>query len=457
MSSVMRAEEYSILSIDELFAPIPPESRNFLERFDLVIQDIQPLTNKQLFLLPKNIKNLSHQLTDERSNLNFGYMNDNVHLSSYIRYFMWWNLVRFTYLFAGLPHSAFDFLHDESYCLDVGSGPLTIPLALYLARPELRTKKLTWYCLDTSQNALRIGEEIFLSSVGRINHLYAELKTTSSLPKNITPWHIIRVKGQLGAPLHNEVSFVTCANMFNEIYTKNTTALEKDADKYGRIIFEYADAKNPTALFIAEPGIPRAGRFIALLRNFFISQSYSVLAPCPHEKSCPLDGIKSIKRTSCAKNYKKWCHFVLRADNAPLRLKTLSRRAGLEKDRASLSFVFVRKNTGVPQNAELHAQNGKGACTKKNIRIVSDSILVPKLGKGNYACSDEGLLLVIQKTTKVLPFVSGDLITLNRVISLKDTKGKPVYDLKTGAKIIIATSLEQAKNRLKHQKFAKIR
>ena len=94
-------------------------------------------------------------------------MNDNIQLSSYVRYYTWWNLVRLTRLFSNLPEELFP--KKESICLDFGTGPLTLIIALWLARPELRKLKLTWYCLDVSANSMSLGEDIYLSVAARSN------------------------------------------------------------------------------------------------------------------------------------------------------------------------------------------------------------------------------------------------------------------------------------------------
>ena len=123
---------------------IPEDSKKILETFDEIIQGIHPLNSKQRQQLPDNIKKLSHQLTDERSERRLGYMNEKIQLISYVRYYTWWNLVRLSRLFSNMPAESFPC--TDSICLDIGSGPLTVISALWLARPELRKLKLTWYC-----------------------------------------------------------------------------------------------------------------------------------------------------------------------------------------------------------------------------------------------------------------------------------------------------------------------
>lgn len=441
-----------------LFTELPEKERLIAEHFDSIIQDIKPLNSKQLAFLPHDIQKLSALLTAERSNLKAGYMNNAVMLSAYTRYFMRWNLFRLTSLFAGLDTKAFDFLKDGDYCLDIGSGPLTLPIALYLARPELREKKLNWYCMDTSQNALALGENFFLSCAAR-------LQTEEGEPA----WRIVRVKGEIGTRIKNKVSFVSCANMFNELYWDTHNPLEKEAKKYAALLLSYtvlnktapdsaaaakgtadAAAKNfariasdaaktlnkaayqtpaesPCAVFVVEPGIPRAARFVSLLRSALIRSNMHIHSPCPHEGECPMDGKKG----------GKWCHFILDTENAPKNLLALSEKAGLPKDRAALSFVFASSSPAHKSLSKSSAEKSAGksvrSASPQPIRICSDPIILPHSKTGRYACAPWGLTLVTGSGIKNAS--SGDLIFAD--LSTRDIHTLPV-DRKSGAKIVDA-------------------
>jgi ribosomal protein RSM22 (predicted rRNA methylase) len=388
------------IQIEKMFKSLEKNENSILENFDDILQNIKPLSSKQLYQLPVLIKELSHQLTDERSSRHNGYMNQTVMLTAYSRYFMWWNLFRLTNLFRGFPKNCFDFLKDDDYCLDLGSGPLTIPVALWLSRPELRKKKLTWYCVDISQTALSLGEEIFLSIVA---------KTLDNENENIEPWKIIRVKGELGTEIRNKASFVTCANMFNELYYDTAKPLEEQAKKYTNTLISYATEKS--MILVVEPAFPRSSRFISLTRDALIRKKYSIISPCPHTKECCMDGRRG----------GKWCHFVLNTDFAPKKLHKLSDKAGLPKDRASLSFVFAQNFEEI-QNDEL------------KIRVVSDMIKLPQNATGRYACSKLGLTLVKSNFTNSKKFDSGSLISTEEPTNKIESSAK--IDAKSGAKII---------------------
>ena len=387
------------IQIEKMFKSLEKNENSILENFDDILQNIKPLSSKQLYQLPNLIKELSHQLTDERSSRHNGYMNQTVMLTAYSRYFMWWNLFRLTNLFRGFPKNCFEFLKDDDYCLDLGSGPLTIPVALWLSRPELRKKKLTWYCTDISQTALSLGEEIYLSVVAKT--LANETETQ--------PWKIIRVKGELGTEIRNKASFVTCANMFNELYYDTAKPLEEQAKKYTNTLISYATEKS--MILVVEPAFPRSSRFISLTRDALIRKKFSIISPCPHTKECCMDGRKG----------GKWCHFVLDTSFAPKKLHKLSDKAGLPKDRASLSFVFAQNFEEI-QNDEL------------KIRVVSDMIKLPQNATGRYACSRLGLTLVKSNFTNSKKFDSGSLISTEEATNKIESSAK--IDTKSGAKII---------------------
>lgn len=383
-------------TIQSLFGKLDDKAVKVLTNFDAVIQSVKPLNSKHLVSLPDTIRELSHQLTDERSSRRIGYMNQAAYLSAYTRYFMWWNLFRLTSLFSGFKSGAFSHLEDGSYCLDAGSGPLTVPIALLLSRPELRAKKITWYCMDLSQTALSLGEELFLAVCAALE---------------CEPWTIIRIKGALGEKLKNPVQLCTCANMFNEMYWNSSKPLEESAKRYSEIILPYMST-GAHSILVVEPGVPRTSRFISLTRDAFIRKNYSIAAPCPHDKTCPMDGRRG----------GKWCHFVLNTDNAPKKLHALSKDAKLPKERAAFSFVFAQKTT---------TEKTEVVNEKFSLRIASDPIKIPYKGIARYACSDAGLTLIFEKST---PFNSGDLLSLPP-LSDNQRKRLPV-DAKTGAVII---------------------
>lgn len=371
-----------------LFSKIPEDAETILKDFDLLIQKKFNLNSKHRNQLLKNIQELSHQLTDERSTRRIGYMNNAPFLSAYCYYFMWWNLYRLVNLFSTMDSEAFAHLKDNSVIIDFGAGPLTVVIALYLARPELRKIKLTCYCVDISQNALAVGEELYLSVVSQINTLTNE----NSDSEFCEPWIIKKIKGTFGTEIKQKADLITSANMFNEIYWNSPKTLEEHVKTISTTLLSYTDQSVKNTILLIEPGIPRGSRFISLFRDNLIRKKYTIVSPCTHHEKCCMDGKKG----------GKWCHFILPTSKAPKKLLTISDKANLSKDRASLSFVVAT------------SQYIKETPKISPMRIVSDSIRLP-FGIGKYACSDKGLTLIIDNKNTlhfgdcIEAFVSKDL------------------------------------------------
>ena len=380
--------------IDSLFraSSLPEDIKPLIAKLSEIMDGIYPLNSRQRALLPQQIRALSHKLTDEREERRLGYMNETTALSAYTHYYLWWNLIRLTRLFANMPDSFFK-LTEEDVCLDLGSGPLTVPIALFLARPELRKKKLSWYCMDLSAQSLVYGENIFLALAARLK---------------CEPWKITRIKGEFGTPLREKASFVSCANMFNELSQGEAMPPDYLAKKYSDALLSYTDRRKAgTRVLVVEPGVPACARFISLLRDALIRRGFFPNSPCPHAGTCPMDG----KRDG------KWCNYAFSTEDAPRELMELSEDAGLIKDRAVLSFIAATQGGGSAEDA---APEAEGSGRTFSFRVASDPIRLPHDRTGYYACSERGLLLVVTESE----LHSGDClsVTLRREPDRTDWK-----------------------------------
>ena len=326
-------------------------------------------------------------------------MNQTVLLSAYVHYYTWWNLVRLVRLFSNIDKKFFD-VKDSSVFLDLGSGPLTVPLALFLSRPELRKKHITFYCLDISQQALAFGENIFLSVAARLK---------------CEPWKIVRVKGELGSSVKEKADFVTSANLFNELCDDFKNPPDFLAKKCTEQILSYLKLENENARYIiVEPGDPRSARLVSLMRGSFMRRGFFPVSPCTHFCDCPMDGKKG----------GKWCNYAFKTDDAPAELKKLSEKSELPKERAVLSFVaFQKSKDGQIDGCNCFSDERPEFIS---MRITSELIKLPGGRSGYYACSEKGLLLIV--TTQQL--LSGQKIRV-----LNPQKKLPI-DSKSGAYIL---------------------
>ena len=409
-----------------MFAPdsVPAESKKVIENFDKIVSEVRNLSGKQKVSLFGAIKNLSHLLTSERSARRVGYMNDAGYISAYISYFMWWNLVRMTRLFSNLPAKTFEPLlkTENPIALDVGSGTLTVVIALWLARPELREKKIKWYCMDLSQTALAAGENLYFSIAAK------------TIKENESPWEIVRVKGAFGTSIKEKTDFVTCANVFNEILQRNELPTDFLAKKYTSEILSYSKDDENSLILLIEPGDPHSSRFITLMRDALIRKEFAPLAPCTHSEVCPMSGRTNGRTTNSNGENAKWCNFAFDTESAPKNLLKLSEKAGLAKERATLSFVLAKKQDSSKKILEKNQSESenfgqKSPVGKTFIRIASDFIRLPALHKsGYYACSEYGMLLAIDES-HVQP-KNGELLQIRAPSQFSE------IDKKSGAAIV---------------------
>lgn len=454
---------------DAVFSPLDKTAFSLIIRFGDIAKDVFPLDQRRRRALPERINVLSHLLTDNRSDRRVGYMNDPSNVSAYVHYFMWWNLLRFAKLFAGL-FSADDF--PQRFCaVDVGAGPLTAVCALWIACPEFRRKEITWYCVDISRDALAAGEELFLrlaASTGGV------------------PWEIIRVRGSAGEPIKKKAELVICANVCNEMFPRDssqggfsaprpTPEAARDGASPGAgkpprpsnaarafaIVEGYAAPR--AKILLIEPGNPEGGSFVSAFRKKAAAAGFVPLSPCPHSEKCPFPGGRG----------EKWCHFAFPVDRVPEKLKALSDQAGLPKIRAALSFVYVSRaappgcaagrdavgnktdsrnepDLETPRDAFPEA-SPRFRRQKLTVRVVSDEIALPQGRTGRYACSCFGMVLLAGKGLpagkragvspaeflRKLPFGAAVTLTLNRPPPTSPARdGSVSTDPKTGAVVI---------------------
>ena len=368
-----------------LFSPFPPQVRLLLDGVPALIDRVFPLPARYRSALPKDVAGLSRLLTSGRGERGLSYMGRPPLLSAYLRYFFPWNLYRLCRLLPGLGIT----LSPNDRVTDLGCGPLTFACALWICRGDLRSVPLEFYCVDQNRSALDAGKKIF-----------------SALAGEDSPWKINAVKSDIKTAKVHKAALICAVNVFNEMYgdisRSNENNLSLNAQKASRLLAGYGSASS--AFLVAEPGFPRCGEFISLLRGAFQEQGIRPLSPCPHDKTCPMMGSK------------RWCHFAFETDDAPQALHRLSGAAGLPKERAVLSFLYASRQ-GHAASRQGHAASD----TDEKSRVVSDAFPLPNNRFGRYCCSDKGLSLLVDEKKIIEKNNSGSLV--NAVINEeKDSK-----------------------------------
>ena len=402
---VVRGKIYkSRMSTMNLFQPLLPQTRSLLEGIPAIIDKTFPLPGRFRSALPKDIAELSRLLTSGRGERGLSYMGRPALLSAYIRFFLPWNLYRLCRLLPGLDIH----LTANDRVTDLGCGPLTFTAALWISRPDLRSLPLEFQCIDRSGPALDAGKKLFTALAGEQ-----------------CLWKIHTIKGDFTTVKTQPAALVCAVNVFNEMYGDisrcTSDIIKRNAQKAVRMLAGYGSAES--AILVVEPGFPRCGEFIALLRNEYLERGYQPLAPCPHNNDCPFPGGIS----KAGKN--RWCHFAFDTDDAPSALHRLSAAARLPKERAVVSFLFAGKKTAEQISPDLRPSISA-------LRILSDPFLLPSLTAasgqalttcggqaryGRYCCSQYGLVLLTGEKKSIEKKHSG--IVVEAVLSReKDAK-----------------------------------
>ncbi len=382
----------------ELFPHINASIIQALHNLPQALEAVMPLQAKHRRTLPYAIEELSSRLTTERSLIKQAYWSAPRLTSAYLWYFLPWNILRLSRLLSNLqlpsPKAMPTRVGQEPKArllVDLGSGPLSLPIALWLAKPQWHHIELNILCIDSAVQPLQLGQKLFTQIAGENS-----------------PWRIIPVRGKLETAhieiqKFNAVPWLICAaNVCNEI------KLRQGQEDRSYTILESLSSllkAQDSALLLVEPGTRLGGKTIVSMREAAIECGLNPISPCPHMQACPLEDGRT------------WCHFTFDTKGSPAWLNDLSIAAKLRKTALSLSFVLLNQSQPDATN------------NAKQARIISAPFAVPGVaGDARYACYEQGLGLV----ENAGPLYSGALI------DLKDNTHERT-DKKSGATILSHT------------------
>jgi hypothetical protein len=372
--------------LSSLFPPLSEEAGKTLASIPALVEKTFPIPARFRAALPADVAELFRFLTFERTERGASYLGKPALLSAYLRYYLPWNIYRLCRLFAALPIG----LKDNDAINDLGAGPLTLAVSLWISRPDLRDTPLEFRCLDKTAAVLDAGKKLF-----------AALTANTACP-----WTVRTIRGEIhgfgrqrGKALSVEIrgkpaALSAAVNVYNELFwdfsPMDKEGLGRFASSQARLLSSLTESAG--SVLIVEPGIPRSGEFISLLRSSLIKEKRLPLSPCPHSGPCPLLGGKPPSGRIQSKA--KWCHFALNTEDAPEELHRLSAAMKLPKERAALSFVL----------AGAAAKNPAKRAGREKIRILSDCFLLSADSPGarsrddktwgRYGCAERGLVLV---------------------------------------------------------------
>ena len=388
-----------------LFPPLSQQTRVILDRLPGLIDKTFPLPARFRSALPRNVAELSRLLTSGRAERGASYLGRPALLSAYLRYYLPWNIYRLCRLFSTLPLE----LKPGDAINDLGAGPLTLAASLWISRPELRNIPLEFRCVDRTTVVLEAGKKFF-----------AALTLEAGCPWIIKTIRAeLRINGTLSTEIRGKPAALSAAlNVYNELFWNfspmDTEGLRRFARSQARQLSSLTE--NPGFILLVEPGIPRSGEFVSLLRTSLIEEGRFPISPCTHHGACPMPGGKTRAAIKA-----RWCHFAFDTEDAPKELHKLSADSNIPKDRAVLSFILAGNKTQEKQGQ-----------SKVKMRVISDCFRIEgnlpadrtpgKASWGRYGCSGRGLVLVKGNKRSLEALPSGALEEVSLDKNVKDKK-----------------------------------
>ena len=455
----------------ELLPALPDVVQRELDALGQALRTVRPLRSAHYRNLPADIEALSRLLTCERSGLYRPYWSSPASTSAYLYYFLPWNVLRLARLFRSLPLPDPRLWLEKGQTpllLDGGSGPLSVPLALWLARPEWRALPIQVLAADNAVQPMELGRDVMAAWGDILGQPVWQVRVERGSLE-----HMPRLKRKLADTLerqerHLRPWLLTAANVLNELSAESRQMnREDDEDEEGsggvrrleNLLDELEplcwpaplnedetgsadEALLPAALFV-EPGTRLGGKTISRLRDAALERDLMPLAPCTHRAPCPL---------AHAHAGRGWCHFTFDCEGAPQWLQELSSAAGLAKSALSLAPLLLRADPAAGESLfddlddldDDALDNSREAAAMlrqpRPVRVLSSPFVVPGLrGQARYACCAAGLAVV--PDAAALP--SGAQLTARA--QADERPGTPRRDRKSGALLLaLPTGFEGA-------------
>ena len=340
--------------MNNFLSPPVPALVKAIEQVLAATEKALPIPGTHRKDLPAAIRDLSSLLTDERNQGLFqSYWSTRRLASAYYYYFLPWNLYRLAWMLPGLPLD----LKPKDRVLDLGCGPLTLPLALWCARPELRSLPLSFTCVDMAAQPMNAGREVF--------------KALQTATGQTLPWTFELVRSQLeSAPQRFAPGFglIMGGNALNELTAAHG---QSQAERVCRLTGLCAKRLRPGgSLLFVEPGTRLGGKLIALTRESLLQQGLAIVAPCQHTAPCPM----LAHRTPHGALFSGWCHFNCPAKNAPKRLENLTKLAKFTRHSLALAALFARKDEAAPLNDSPHERASLAQATPEDGLLYEDAL-----------------------------------------------------------------------------------
>lgn len=195
--------------------------------------------------------------------------------------------------------------------LDAGAGPGVSAWAAEAVWPSLRQATL----LERDQRMLMLGTELLAEAPP------GELETS---------WRQVDLTGSWGKPTPEPADLVTCAYVLNEL---------PEAQRADLVARLWAATEPATgALALVAPGTPAGFAVIRAARDQLIAAGAHILAPCVHERACPMPP-------------GDWCHMAQRLARSRLHRQLKGGDAPFEDEK--FSYIIAARQPGTAAAARV--------------------------------------------------------------------------------------------------------
>jgi ribosomal protein RSM22 (predicted rRNA methylase) len=289
--------------------------------------------------LAQAVVNLSRLFTTTRATLPLHYLDDPVHASAYLSYFLPVNLSKIQALLDELPDDGGTETPDHPMAvLDLGCGPGTGALALldwlWHRSPE-RAKSVSVLAADSSHSPLRDTERLWEAYCQEVGISRAGLRCIEGNLEH-------PLKGDLGKQIvrGGPYDLIIMANCLNELFP---ASIDPPAERAAVVAQLLPFLAPHGTIMIVEPALRQTARALHHVRNHLLKQGLcTVYSPCLHEGACPaLD------------HPDDWCHEE-RPWQTPPAIAAIDRDVGFIKDALKFSYLLLRTDgrTIVPRSPQ---------------------------------------------------------------------------------------------------------
>jgi hypothetical protein len=265
-----------------------------------------------------------------RDDLEREYMSNDKHLQAYLASFFIPNIERVRKVFLD-PRNENQLekiiSKDTVHILDFGSGPLSASIGLLIALGEVKKRvgAQKFKCrefhicsVERSEKAFKKGKFLLTQAVS--NDIQLHISRSTSIPRD------------------RKFMAALAANVMNELPDRHRThlalqfaqSLDSDLDNLGLIL---------------EPGQEQHSKNLSGIRDFLCANNqlnnFGVIAPCPHNKPCPL---------APEKNRKDWCWFKSEFVAPPV-LEQIDRKSKIQHADLAFSFFSFSTHTHAKESA----------------------------------------------------------------------------------------------------------